>query len=548
MSTPLLPLAVWAPGTNQNSIPANDNALRIEALSREIISQAITAQPGSPADGDTYIIAATHTGSQWATFSPLDIAIFRSGTWYAWAPTEGLVVNVAGSEYKFDSGAWTAITGGLTNPMTAVGDIITGGSSGAPQRLAASTNGYVLTLASGAPAWAAVPAGFSNPMTTAGDLILGGVAGAAGRLGIGSNGYVLTVTAGVVGWSASFTNPMTTVGDLIVGGVAGAAGRIAAGTATYVLTSNGAGVAPTWQAAGGGGGGLTGFTSALNTSSPNNTVNASSVIASGGSSNQDAVFGPKAQGSVLAQIPDGTATGGNKRAVNTVDLQMVRASADQIAGANYSFIIAGTNNKVIVTLGNNGGWAGGDSNIASGVGSVGIGGTNNKLTGNYTFSAGGGYGHDEGTTNSSVFGYGSSLPGVGNNHQRQIFHQRKDSTSATAVTLSANAAATSATASIKIGTYQCRSFRAHIIAYGKDSTNDCATWDVKGMVTCYGGTPVFVGTTVVTQVAATAGAVSLGWTVAAILTSSTYLEFQCTGSASKTVRWSAVIETVRTDT
>ena len=112
MSTPILPLAVWASGTNQNSIPANDNALRIEAMSREIISQAITAQPASPADGDTYIIASTHTGAQWSTFSPKDIAIFRSGAWYAWAPTEGLVLNVAGAEYKYDGGAWVAIGGG----------------------------------------------------------------------------------------------------------------------------------------------------------------------------------------------------------------------------------------------------------------------------------------------------------------------------------------------------------------------------------------------------------------------------------------------------
>lgn len=111
-STPILPFAVWASGTNQNSIPANDNALRLEAMNREIISQAVTAQPASPADGDTYIIAATHTGAQWAGFSPKDIAIFKGGTWYAWAPVEGLVVNVAGSLFKYDGGAWTATGGG----------------------------------------------------------------------------------------------------------------------------------------------------------------------------------------------------------------------------------------------------------------------------------------------------------------------------------------------------------------------------------------------------------------------------------------------------
>lgn len=49
--------------------------------------------------------------------------------------------------------------GGMSNPMTTAGDIIIGGSSGAPQRLAADADGYVLTLVSGAPAWAASSGG-----------------------------------------------------------------------------------------------------------------------------------------------------------------------------------------------------------------------------------------------------------------------------------------------------------------------------------------------------------------------------------------------------
>ena len=43
---------------------------------------------------------------------------------------------------------------GMTNPMTTAGDIITGGTSGAAQRLAGGVNGQRLTMVSGAPAWA----------------------------------------------------------------------------------------------------------------------------------------------------------------------------------------------------------------------------------------------------------------------------------------------------------------------------------------------------------------------------------------------------------
>lgn len=53
----------------------------------------------------------------------------------------------------------TPTTGGMTNPMTTAGDLIVGGASGAPTRLGISTNGYVLTLASGVPVWAAPSGG-----------------------------------------------------------------------------------------------------------------------------------------------------------------------------------------------------------------------------------------------------------------------------------------------------------------------------------------------------------------------------------------------------
>ncbi|HEY7120168.1 MAG TPA: hypothetical protein VH475_26505 [Tepidisphaeraceae bacterium] len=42
--------------------------------------------------------------------------------------------------------------------------------------------------------------GFKNPMTAPGDLIQGGTSGAATRLGIGADGEVLTVVAGKASW------------------------------------------------------------------------------------------------------------------------------------------------------------------------------------------------------------------------------------------------------------------------------------------------------------------------------------------------------------
>lgn len=114
MSDTILPLAVWESGTNQNSIPANDNALRLEALSRLVISMDEDSPPGGVEDGNVYIVGDAPSGA-WAGFDPDDITIFKEGTWYAWAPVLGLVVNVAGVQKQYEpssTGGWADIGGG----------------------------------------------------------------------------------------------------------------------------------------------------------------------------------------------------------------------------------------------------------------------------------------------------------------------------------------------------------------------------------------------------------------------------------------------------
>lgn len=110
MSTPILPFAVWASGTNQNSIPANDNSLRNQILNGLVIGVENT--PPTSAVGDIYIVGAAPAGA-FATFAEHDLAIFDSGTWYAFAPVEGIIVNVAGTLKTWDGAAYVdAATGG----------------------------------------------------------------------------------------------------------------------------------------------------------------------------------------------------------------------------------------------------------------------------------------------------------------------------------------------------------------------------------------------------------------------------------------------------
>lgn len=151
MSTPIIPYATWDSGTNQNSIPANDNALRAEIFQRNV-NNATTAQPVSPTDGASYIIQSTHTGTQWATFTPKDLAIYKGGTWYAFAPVEGNRVSVSGQVYIYSSGAWTAATGSAydhLSPLTSAEISITGATTatlGRSHVCSGTTADYTVTL------------------------------------------------------------------------------------------------------------------------------------------------------------------------------------------------------------------------------------------------------------------------------------------------------------------------------------------------------------------------------------------------------------------
>ena len=124
----------------------------------------------------------------------------------------------------------STIYGGAIDAIEALGNGVLVTAGGVLDNVVGSSTGDVLTWNGSAWVAAAASTGFTNPMTTAGDLILGGASGTPTRLAIGANGYVLTSNGTTATWAVAFTNPMTTLGDLITGGVSGAAGRLAVGS------------------------------------------------------------------------------------------------------------------------------------------------------------------------------------------------------------------------------------------------------------------------------------------------------------------------------
>lgn len=140
-------------------------------------------------------------------------------------------------------------TGLMTNPMNALGDMITGGGGGTPTRLGIGAANQVLTVSGGVPTWQNSAAGFANPMTTIDDIILAAAAGVATRLPVGASGTFLSVNpaTGHVIWGEG---PLTTQGDIMYS-TGGQATRLPVGTAGQFLTVTGS--APAWTSVAPGG-------------------------------------------------------------------------------------------------------------------------------------------------------------------------------------------------------------------------------------------------------------------------------------------------------
>lgn len=128
-------------------------------------------------------------------------------------------------------------------------------------------------------------------------------------------------------------------------------------------------------------------TLAFNVASPNATVNVSSLTSAAASTNGDLALAPKGTGALLGQVPTGTAAGGNKRGTYSVDLQLSRANAADVASGNSSVISGGYANKASgsfeATVG------GGSYNAATGIRTSILGGHSNTASGNGSTIVGG---------------------------------------------------------------------------------------------------------------------------------------------------------------
>jgi hypothetical protein len=93
----------WNTGMDANLLRLGHAGIHLSVKDRDL-----TAPPGSPAEGDTYIPAATATGD-WATHEG-DVAVWDGSEWLFYVPRTGWLAFVEDEEKisVYKSGAWSA--------------------------------------------------------------------------------------------------------------------------------------------------------------------------------------------------------------------------------------------------------------------------------------------------------------------------------------------------------------------------------------------------------------------------------------------------------
>lgn len=107
-STNLL-LPYLAAGQAQKHVTVNEALKKLDGLVQlAAVSATTSAQPGSPADGQAYILPAGKTGAQWGAMTDLAIAYYVDGAWMEIVPREGFTAYVKDTDEVliYSGAAW----------------------------------------------------------------------------------------------------------------------------------------------------------------------------------------------------------------------------------------------------------------------------------------------------------------------------------------------------------------------------------------------------------------------------------------------------------
>ena len=108
MSTEVLSLDEIVASQAAKEVTHNTGLRQLEGRLVRVKSRTTAAEPGSPTAGDTYILPASPTGTNWAAFTAKQIAHLYGGSWKAWTPIEGtrVWVNDEDSVWLYNGTDW----------------------------------------------------------------------------------------------------------------------------------------------------------------------------------------------------------------------------------------------------------------------------------------------------------------------------------------------------------------------------------------------------------------------------------------------------------
>lgn len=533
------------------------------------------------------------------------------------------------------TGAWNgtaigATFGGTGQTSYTTGDIIYASASNVLSKLAAGTNTHVLTMTAGVPVWAAPSGGGGSPGGSTTQVQYNSAGSFAGDAT-----FVFDDTANALSVPLCWTAKGTDIARAATTSIAAATGNFVHLTGTTTITSFGTGTAGQTvniRFAGAGtlthnatslilpgaanittaandcctavseGGSnwrvtsytkasgvavvvaaatVTGWTPSTNTASPNNTVNAARFLVASASTNADGVIQPKGTGGFLLNLPDSTSTGGNKRGIRSVDLQLARSNAAQVADGQEAFAAGASNtasgttsaaigsgntasNNSSIALGGANNATGpvaiaiGNANTASGNQAVAIGngnsasGTDAAAIGNACVASGNqSFSHGYRSTDRGVpcraWASGGFFNVVGDGQSRE-FVLIANTSNATPKGASTDGAAAGGSNQILLPNNSVTKVSGQVVCY-HTTTSDSKSWDFSGTFKRAGtaASTAIIGTQTVTVQAADAGASTWAFNLVADTTNGG-ISCQVTGEAAHDIAWVIDAKTVEFST
>ena len=225
--TPNLVLPYLAANQSQKHVTVNEALRRLDALVQVTVqSMALASPPGSPVEGQRWILPAAPTGA-WSGHAG-QIAAWQDGAWAFYAPLDGwTAVDISTDTlllYNAGTGIWTGlITGVFSDAVFTLQDDIDP-TKQARFQIAGFTAGAtrVFTLpdvSSSVAVLSGVAQTFQNTTTFSATSVTVGSSAAASTLGIGTgattSGVTKAVNLGTAGLSGSITN--VTIGSAVAG-------------------------------------------------------------------------------------------------------------------------------------------------------------------------------------------------------------------------------------------------------------------------------------------------------------------------------------------